>query len=659
MRHILVTSALPYANGSVHVGNMLEHIQTDIWVRFQRLRGHECIYVCADDAHGTATMLRAEENGVTPEEWIDAIQKDHIRDFQGFHISHDNYYSTHSNENRHYSYLIYERLKANGLIFTKQVEQYFDTERNLFLADRNIRGTCPRCGSEDQPGDNCDNCGATYDATDLIDPRSTLSDAKPVLRKSEHYFFDLAKCQAFLDEWIRSGTIEPEVTNKLSEWMSVGLKPWDISRDEPYFGFEIPDTVGKYFYVWLDAPIGYMASFKNWCTREGVDFDKFWDADSEYELHHFIGKDIINFHCLFWPATLHFSDHRTPTRVHVHGFLTDKGKKMSKSRSAFVMAADYLKHFDPDYLRFYYAARLTAKPEDVDFNPDDFMARVNSDLVGKIVNIASRSAGFINKQFDGMLSATLIEQELWDEVVHAQEEIADDFEKDNFSRAIRSIMNLAGKCNQYLNDRKPWELVRNPDKRDEVQNVCTMSLNIFKALVIYLKPVVPSLAARAEEFLNCGELSWSDLNKPLVNHKIGPFKSLLSRMDSKDMDALLNPPEEAKEPEPTNQITIDDFLKVELRVAKIKNAKLVNSADKLLQLDLDIGDQERTVFAGIRSAYDPDDLIDRLTVVVANLQPRKMKFGTSEGMVLAAGPGGKDIFLLSPDSGAVPGMEVR
>ena len=523
MRRILVTSALPYANGSVHVGNMLEHIQTDIWVRFQRLRGNECIYVCADDAHGTATMLRAEEHDVAPEEWIDRIQKDHIRDFQGFNISHDNYYSTHSDENRHYSYLIYERVKAAGLIFTAQVKQYYDPERQMFLADRNIRGTCPRCGSEDQPGDNCDNCGATYDATELINPRSKLTNAVPVLKDSEHYFFDLAKCEDFLNEWIRSGTIEPEVTNKLNEWMSTGLKPWDISRDEPYFGFEIPDTLGKYFYVWMDAPIGYMASFKNWCASNDVNFDEFWDADSACELHHFIGKDIINFHCLFWPATLHFSNHRTPTRVHVHGFLTDKGQKMSKSKNAFVMASDYLRFFDPDYLRFYYAARLTAKPEDVDFNPDDFIARVNSDLVGKVVNIASRSAGFINQHFDGLLGAEISDPQLWEDVVSTRERIAADFESDNFSRAVRGIMDLAAKCNQYLNDHKPWELARDPARKQEVQDICTMSLNIFKALIVYLKPIVPSLAARSEAFLRCGELTWEDISRPLLNHKIGEF----------------------------------------------------------------------------------------------------------------------------------------
>lgn len=665
MRRILVTSALPYANGSVHVGNMLEHIQTDIWVRFQRLRGHECIYIGGDDAHGTATMLRAEEHGVSPEEWIDLIQKDHIRDFQGFHISHDNYYSTHSPENRELLYEIYARLQKNGLIFTDQVEQYYDPERQIFLADRNIRGTCPRCGSEDQPGDNCDNCGATYDATDLINPRSKLTNAVPVLKKSEHYFFDLGRCTEFLNRWIHSGTIEPEVANKLNEWITDGLKPWDVSRDEPYFGFEIPDTEGKYFYVWLDAPVGYMASFLNWCKASDVEFEPFWAKDSDCELHHFIGKDIINFHCLFWPATLKFSNHRLPTRVHVHGFLTDKGQKMSKSRNTFVMAAHYLRHFDPDYLRFYYASRLTSKPEDVDFNPDDFTARVNSDLVGKIVNIASRSAGFINKSFNGMLSSHLAEQSLWDEVIQAQESIAADFESDDFSRAVRTITGLAGSCNQYLNEHKPWELIRQEDKRNEVQDVCTMSLNVFKALIIYLKPIVPSLASRAEAFLDCGELTWADLEKPLLNHQINEFKSLLNRMDPKDMTAMLdeNGEQEEKssiaEESQSDTISIDEFLKVDLRVAKIKDAKVVNGADKLLRLELDVGDHERTVFSGIRSAYDPADLIGKHTVVVANLAPRKMKFGVSEGMVLAAGSGDEEIFLLSPDDGAIPGMEVR
>ena len=561
----------------------------------------------------------------------------------------------------------YERLQEAGLIFTDEVEQYYDPIREIFLADRNIRGTCPRCGSEDQPGDNCDNCGATYDATELINPRSKLTNARPVLKKSVHYFFDLAKCQSFLTEWIHSGTIEPEVANKLNEWMATGLRAWDISRDEPYFGFEIPNTEGKYFYVWLDAPIGYMASFKNWCNAHGHDFDAYWKPDSTYELHHFIGKDIINFHCLFWPATLKFSNHRTPTRVHVHGFLTDHGQKMSKSRNAFIMAADYLRHFDPDYLRYYYAARLTSKPEDVDFNPEDFIARVNSDLVGKVVNIASRSAGFIAKSFAGQLASKLTEPALWNEVVAAKDTIAEDYEADNFSRAIRTIMQLATKCNQFVNERKPWELIRDSARKQEAHEVCTLSLNVFRVLMIYLKPVVPSLVKRSEEFLRCGDLTWADIDTPLLNHTIGPFQALMQRMDPKVMDKLLNPTgdtetakaDSADDADESATISIDDFQKVDLRVARIKHASLVEGADKLVRLDLDAGERQCTVFAGIRSAYDPQDLVGRHTVLVANLAPRKMKFGVSEGMVLAAGPGGRDIYLLSPDTGAVPGMEVR
>ena len=677
-RRILVTSALPYVNGAIHLGHLLEHIQTDIWVRFQRMRGHHVIYVCADDTHGTATMLMAESRGVAPEELIETIRREHAEDFERFLIRHDNYYSTHSEENRQYAELIFERLNDRGLIFTEQVEQLYDPERQLFLADRFVKGECPNCGAPDQYGDNCDVCSATYDATDLKNPYSTLSGSVPVLKASEHYFFDLPKYTDFLRKWLASGTVQPEVANKLKEWLEGGLKPWDISRDAPYFGFVIPGTTDKYFYVWMDAPIGYMASFRNYTDRHNeISFDEFWNPKGAQaaatEVHHFIGKDIINFHALFWPSVLDGAGFRTPTRIHTHGFITVNGTRMSKSRGTFINAAAYLNHLDPEYLRYYYATKLNGTIDDMDINLDDFVQRVNSDLVGKVVNIASRCAGFITRQFDGMLSDKLHDEELWQRFLAAEEGIAGHFEVSNTSRAVREITALADLANQYVAEQAPWTLAKDPARRDDVQAVCSQGINLFRMLAIYLSPILPRMARDAAEFLQVPPFSWRDLDAPLLAHRIAPFKPLFARMEKAQVDALVaasreTTPADAQGSAEANAdggseapaaISIDDFAKIDLRVARIVAAEAVEGADKLLRLKLDTGAGERQVFAGIKSAYSGDDLVGRLVVVVANLAPRKMRFGVSEGMVLAAGPGGKDIFLLSPDSGAEPGMKVR
>ena len=678
-RRILVTSALPYANGQIHLGHLLEHIQTDIWVRFQRMRGNQVLYVCADDTHGTATMLRAEKEGVTPEVLIEGLRTDHVRDFERFLIAHDNYYSTHSPENRELSELIYKRAKANGRIFTQQVEQLYDPLKQLFLADRFVKGGCPRCRAPDQPGDNCDVCGATYAATELLAPYSVISGATPELRASEHYFFDLPAFTDLLRDWLVNGT-QTEVANKLKEWLDGGLKPWDISRDAPYFGFLIPGTTDKYFYVWLDAPIGYMASLRNLLAkRNDFSFDEFWSAEATgTEVHHFIGKDIINFHCLFWPALLTASGFRRPTRVHVHGFVTVDGTKMSKSRGTFIEGATYLQHLRPEYLRYYYATKLNGSVDDIDINLDDFVQRVNSDLVGKLVNIASRCAGFITKQFDGQLAASLPEPELFAEFAAASDRIAECYETDDTARAVREVMSLADRANQYVAARAPWTLAKDPARRSDVQAVCTQALNLFLQLLIWVKPVLPGIAAEAETFLNVEPLQWHDCTTPLLGHRINSYVPLLTRLERDAIDRVVeaskadqlqalaeqktvaNPPAVIKETPVTEPafISIDDFAKVKLKVAKILEASAVEGADKLLQLRLDLGDHQRTVFSGIKSAYDPATLVGRLTVVVANLAPRKMRFGTSEGMVLAAGPGGGDIFLIAPDSGAQPGMDV-
>lgn len=670
-RRILVTSALPNANGSIHLGHLLEHIQTDIWVRFQRMCGNECIYVCADDTHGAATMLRAEELGTTPEALIDDVRLEHEQDFKDFLISHDNYYSTHSEENREYSSLIYERLKSAGKILTREVEQLYDPEREIFLADRFIVGGCPRCKSEGQYGDNCEVCGATYDATDLINPVSKLSGAVPVLRSSAHFFFALSEFKDFLKSWTRSGTLHDQVANKLAEWLDEGLQDWDISRDAPYFGFEIPGETAKFFYVWLDAPIGYMASFKRYCETTGINFDEWWQPDSSCEIHHFIGKDIINFHALFWPAMLEAAGFRTPTRIHAHGFITVDGQKMSKSRGTFINARTYLDHLGPEYLRYYFATKLSDSIDDLDINLEDFVQRVNSDLVGKVVNIASRCAGFVKKQ-GGHLAASCDNPMIAGFRAQAAE-IAQAYEEGNVGKAIRQIMAMADQANQFIADKAPWQMAKQEGRDAEVLSVCTDGINAFRMLVTYLKPILPTLAEKSEAFLNVSPLLWSDLDELLVDHDINKFKPLMSRIEQKDVDAMVEAGKSSIDDETSteaadqamdktaenNTIEFDDFAKLDLRIAKIEKAEHVEGADKLLKLTLDIGTGQRQVFAGIKAAYQPDDIVGRLTVMVANLAPRKMRFGVSEGMVLAAGPGGQDLFLLSPDSGAEPGMEVK
>ena len=663
-RRILVTSALPNANGSIHLGHLMEHIQTDVWVRFQRMRGHECIYVCADDAHGTAIMLKADEQKVDPETLIKGIKAEHEQDFTDFLISHDNYYSTHSPENAHYSSLIYNRLKDTGQIAVRSVNQLYDPEKDMFLADRFIVGTCPRCKAEGQYGDNCEVCGATYDATDLINPRSSISGSEPVLKESKHFFFTLSNFDEFLKTWTRSGTLQDQVANKLAEWLDAGLKDWDISRDAPYFGFEIPDEPGKYFYVWLDAPIGYMASFQNYCDRNpSLNFDDFWEKDSECEVHHFIGKDIVNFHALFWPAMLSSANYRTPTKVHTHGFVTVDGLKMSKSRGTFINARNYLDHLSPEYLRYYFAAKLNGSVDDLDINLEDFVQRVNSDVVGKVVNIASRCAGFINKQFDGQL-APGTGTPLIDGLAQRADEIAVHYENGDYSKAVREIMAMADRANQYIDEHKPWIMIKDENQRDQVQQVCSDGLNLFRILVIYLKPILPSIAEKSEAFL-ADNFDWSSLATPLTSHKINAFKPLLTRLEMASVTEMIEAgkdgaqvEEDKEEEEQMSTIEYDDFAKLDLRVARIVNAEAIEGADKLLKLTLDIGDEERTVFAGIKAAYAPEDIIGKLTVMIANLAPRKMRFGISEGMVLAAGPGDKDIFLLEPHPGAEPGMQV-
>ena len=662
-RRILVTSALPNANGSIHLGHMMEHIQTDIWVRFQRMRGHECIYVCADDTHGTATMLRAEELGITPEKLIEEVNAEHRSDFNDFVISHDNYYSTHSEENKALSENIYNRLADAQQIKTRSVDQLYDPEKKMFLADRFIVGTCPKCKAEGQYGDNCEACGATYDATELINPVSKISGATPVLKESTHFFFALSNFTAFLTEWTRSGALQDQVANKLSEWLDAGLQDWDISRDAPYFGFEIPGAPGKYFYVWLDAPIGYMAAFQKYCEANNLVFDDFWKKDSTCEVHHFIGKDIINFHALFWPAVLDTAGYRIPTRVHAHGFATVNGLKMSKSRGTFINARTYLDHLDPEYLRYYFAAKMSAGVDDLDINLDDFVQRVNSDVVGKVVNIASRCAGFINKQFDGQLAATA-DNPILAEFSDASETIALHYENGDYGKALRDIMGLADKANQYIDEHKPWVLIKEEGKRDLVQQVCSDGLNFYRLLVTCLKPVLPRLAEKSETFLGIAPLTWDDIDTRLTGHTINKFKPLMTRIEpdkvASIIDASVAPEEPVVSTEPESPtIEFDDFAKVDLRIVKIVKAEHVEGADKLLQLTLDLGDgTTRNVFAGIKAAYKPEDLVGKLTVMVANLAPRKMKFGVSEGMVLAAGPGGEDIYLLEPDNGARPGMRV-
>jgi len=685
-RKILVTSALPYANGPIHLGHLVEYIQTDIWVRFQKQRGHNCYYVCADDTHGTPIMLRADKEGITPEQLIAAVEQQHRADFQEFGVAFDQYHSTHSPENKEYSALIYKRLRDGGHISQRSITQAYDPVKNMFLPDRFIKGECPKCGAADQYGDNCEACGATYSPTELKNAVSAISGERPIEKDSEHYFFELGHFAEMLRAWTTAGHLQPEVSNKMAEWLENGLQQWDISRDAPYFGFEIPDAPGKYFYVWLDAPIGYMASFKHFCDRQGLDFDSFWQKDSDAELYHFIGKDIIYFHALFWPAMLHGANFRTPSAIFAHGFLTVNGEKMSKSRGTFIKARTYLDHLNPEYLRYYFAAKLSAGVDDIDLNFDDFSQRVNSDLVGKVVNIASRCSGFIAKRFDGMLSAECAELDLFQQFVDANNTIADLYENREFGKAMREIMALADKANQYIDEKKPWLIAKEEGKDTELHAVCSMGVNLFRMLVAYLRPVIPTLAANAESFLNIPAQGWPSAAEPLMNHKINAFTPLMTRVEPDKIAAIVEaskenlektPPVKAKPAKPAaaeskpelvakavsepiaEAIEIEDFAKIDLRIARIVKAESVEGAEKLLQLTVDLGGETRNIFAGIKSAYAPEDLEGKLTVVVANLKPRKMRFGTSEGMVLAAGPGGKDLWVLSPDQGAQPGMRVK
>ncbi|HET6757621.1 MAG TPA: methionine--tRNA ligase [Burkholderiales bacterium] len=762
MRKILVTSALPYANGAIHIGHLVEYIQTDIWVRFHKMRGHECHYICADDTHGTPVMLRAEAEGVTPEALIERMHAEHTRDFAGFHVEFDNYYSTHSEETRLLSEDIYLKLKERGLIAVRTIEQLYDPVKKMFLPDRFVKGECPKCHAKDQYGDACEVCGSAYQPTDLINAYSAVSGAAPVKKKSEHHFFKLSECQEFLREWTNAEHLQPEAANKMHEWLSAGLQDWDISRDAPYFGFKIPGTPEKYFYVWLDAPIGYMGSFKNLCDRlfpsppagdvsavpakagsrgEGARscFDKFWAAAAYSELYHFIGKDILYFHALFWPAMLYYSGYRTPTAIFAHGFLTVNGQKMSKSRGTFISAESYLKHgLNPEWLRYYYAAKLNDTMEDIDLNLEDFIARVNSDLVGKYINIASRTAPFIVNNFEGRLCSKIASIEKFSHLNDIRPDYGREFteaalggledylgptqeaakrsafkfvsdpesaevslvrssksvggtlsrlyEAREFSKALRLVMGLADATNQYIDANKPWELAKDSAAKERLHEVCTVGINLFRLLTIYLKPVLPKVASAVEQFLNVSPLAWSDVQHDLLDHQINDYRHMISRVEQRRIDAMLAANRESLSPSPQaspmkgegekkaakaegeppdtsfDRISIDDFGKVDLRIARIVAAEHVEGADKLLKLTLDLGEEKRTVFAGIKSAYSPDQLVGRMTVVVANLAPRKMKFGLSEGMVLAASdatgaePG---LFILSPDEGAQPGMKVK
>ncbi|MCL6646156.1 MAG: methionine--tRNA ligase, partial [Dehalococcoidia bacterium] len=658
----------------------VEYIQTDIWVRFQKMRGHEVHYCCADDTHGTAIMLRAEQEGIAPEQLIARVLEEHKRDFRGFHVEFDNYYTTHSEETRTLAADFYARLKAAGLIEARPVEQFYDPAKGMFLPDRFIRGECPRCGARDQYGDACEACGATYNPTELKNPYSAVSGARPVRKSSEHYFFRLSdpRCREFLELWTQEDEhLQPEARNKIREWFEQGLADWDISRDAPYFGFEIPDAPGKYFYVWLDAPIGYLGSLRNLAGRSGgaIRFDDFVREGADTEMIHFIGKDILYFHALFWPAMLRFSGHRTPTHLYVHGFLTVNGEKMSKSRGTFITAESYLAQgLNPEWLRYYYAAKLGPTMEDIDLNLEDFVARVNSDLVGKYVNIASRAAGFLTRRFGGRLAPPNLGRVLsaagGEEACRGlHEAVAEGYEKREFGKVVREAMRLADLVNQYFDREKPWELAKDPARRERLHEVCSDCMDAFRVLTIYLAPILPATASRVAEMFGLAlPLAWKDLEAPIET--IRPYEHLITRVEAKQVEALVEANKETLKPSAPGAaqpaaaardgtVTLDDFNKLDLRVARIVEAEAVAGADKLLRLTLDLGGERRTVFAGIKSAYDPAQLSGRLTVVVANLAPRKMKFGVSEGMVLAASGEGPGIFLLAPDAGAEPGMRVK
>jgi len=688
-RTILVTSALPYANGAPHLGHMVEAVQTDIWVRFQRLRGHHCLYVCASDAHGTPIMLKARQEGVSPEELIERVAAEQRRDFAGFDISFDNFHTTHSPENREITGRIYARLVEGGHIRRETIRQAYDEQAGMFLPDRYVRGNCPRCSTPDQYGDSCESCGATYTPAELRNPISVLSGTTPVQRDSEHMFFRLGDFEPMLREWTGGGRLQPAVTAKLDEWFSAGLRDWDISRDAPYFGFEIPGEPGKYFYVWLDAPIGYLGSLLDYCRRTGDDFDRYWARDSAAEVYHFIGKDIVYFHTLFWPAVLHGAGYRAPTSVFVHGFLTVNGQKMSKSRGTFITARAWLDHLPAEYLRYFFASRLGPGVEDLDLGLEDFVAKVNSDLVGKLVNIASRCAGFIARG-GGRLADSLPEPDLYASFLDAGAGIAEAYEGRDLARVVRDVMLLADRANLYIDQQKPWLMAKDPARADEVRAVCTQGLNLFRLLVLYLKPILPRLAAGTERFLGVPDQRWGDGTPPLLCRAIAPYEPLATRVDPKATEALLAASSENLKPSAApaaatasadtaakgpmshpvagdvvagalsaTPVSIDEFARIDLRIARIVEAAPVEGADKLLRLVVDLGSERRTVFAGIRSAYVPEQLVGRLTVVVANLAPRKMRFGTSEGMVLAASGDAAGLFLLAPDAGAVPGMKVK
>lgn len=665
-RNILVTSALPYANGPIHIGHLVEYIQCDIWARFQKMCGNQCIFVCADDAHGTPIMLKAEQEGVRPEDLISVVSEEHQRDFLKFGVSFDNYHSTHSEENRQISCEIYTKLVAGGYVSRKTIEQAYDPSKKMFLPDRFVKGSCPKCGEPDQYGDSCENCGATYSPTDLIDPISALSGEPPEVRTSEHIFFELGQFENVLKDWLKQTDLHPGVVKKLNDWFESGLQNWDISRDEPYFGFEIPGEKGKYFYVWLDAPVGYLASFKNFCDRSDVDFNTFLNKESDTEFYHFIGKDIMYFHTLFWPAMLEGAGYRLPTNVFVHGFLTVNGQKMSKSRGSFVKASTYLSHLEPAYLRYYFAAKLGPAIEDIDLNWEDFEARINSDLVGKFVNIGSRCSGFIEKRFDGILSDKMDSPDLLKTFELASEKIRDLYESREFAKAMREIMLLADLANRYINDEKPWVVAKDPNGDERLHQVVTMGLVLFRIIAIYLKPVIPSIVSEIEKFFNEAPFCWNSTTLSLANRRVNRFIPLIRRVESGNIKAMVeevkneeDQPTPSESNSPEGIVSIEDFSKVELRVGLVEEASHVDGADKLLKLHVDLGDEKRQIFAGIKQAYSPESLVGKLVVVVANLAPRKMRFGVSEGMVLAAGAGGNDVFLVEPSEGAEPGMLIK
>ncbi len=682
-RKILVTSALPYANGSIHLGHMVEHIQTDVWVRFQKLRGHECYYCCADDTHGTPVMLAAQKQGIAPEDMIAKVREEHLADFTGFFIGYDNYYSTHSPENKQFSEQIYRVLKANGKIESRVIKQLFDPEKQMFLPDRFVKGECPKCHAQDQYGDNCEVCGTTYSPTELINPYSAVSGAKPELRESEHFFFKLGECADFLKAWTSGNNphdgkphLQPEALNKMKEWLGEGeettLSDWDISRDAPYFGFEIPDAPGKYFYVWLDAPVGYMASFKNLCNRIGVDFDEYFKADSQTEMYHFIGKDILYFHALFWPAMLHFSGHRAPTGVYAHGFLTVDGQKMSKSRGTFITAKSYLEQgLNPEWMRYYIAAKLNSKIEDIDLNLQDFISRVNSDLVGKYVNIAARASGFIAKRFEGRLK-DVADSELLAKLTAQSEAIAECYESREYAKALRDIMALADIVNEYVDANKPWELAKQEGQDERLHEVCSELINAFTMLTAYLAPVLPKVAENAAKFLNLEAITWANTRETLGEHAINKYEHLMQRVEQKQVDDLIEAnkqsitaaaapaAEESKYEKVAEQASFDDFMKIDMRVAKVLNCEAVEGSTKLLKFDLDFGFEKRIIFSGIAASYpNPSELNGRMVIAVANFAPRKMaKFGVSEGMILSAATAEGKLKLLDVDAGAQPGDKV-